>query len=161
MESLDAAFARCWGSAAMETRLIWTWVFSCSCSFIYCVDCFILKSDWGQGISIFLATYWILSLCLLVLFFFCVILFLFLKKQTFQYSHMSVAVLVQEMFLDVLRFHSCGIVGIMMVLIGSPLLFGNGMWNMSCRFHISFWKEDLITRTPDQTLYMRTMCSPL
>lgn len=50
-ELRDAAFASCWGSAAMETKQIWTWV--CSCSIIYCVDCFIFKSGWGQGISIF------------------------------------------------------------------------------------------------------------
>lgn len=35
----DAAFASSWGSAAMETKQIWTCVFSCF--IIYCVDCFI------------------------------------------------------------------------------------------------------------------------
>lgn len=38
-------------SAAMETKLLGTWVWSCS--IIYCVDGFIFKSDYGQGISFF------------------------------------------------------------------------------------------------------------
>lgn len=41
-ELRDAAFASCQGSATMETKQIWTRV--CSCSIIYCVDCFIFKS---------------------------------------------------------------------------------------------------------------------
>lgn len=66
-ELRDAAFASCWGSAAMETKQIWTWV--CSCSIIYCVDCFIFKSGWGRGISIFfLATHHIFVYCSFVSF---------------------------------------------------------------------------------------------
>lgn len=43
--------------------------------------------------------------------------FLFLFLFIFQYSRMFLAVLVLEMFLDVLYFHSCGIVGIMMMMM--------------------------------------------
>lgn len=50
-ELRDTAFASGWGGAAMETKQIWTGV--CSCSIIYCVDCFIFKSGCGQGISCF------------------------------------------------------------------------------------------------------------
>lgn len=71
----------------------------------------IFKSGWGQGISIFFINSLNFSFCLL--FFQCP----FFKFFYFQYSHMSLAVLVLEMFLIVLYFHSCGIVDIMMVMI--------------------------------------------
>lgn len=137
-ELRDAAFASCWGSAAMETKQIWTWV--CSCSIIYCVDCFIFKSGWGQGISIFFSN----SLNFLFTVLFSVFFFFFFFN--FQYSHMSLAVLVLEMFLDVLYFHSCGIVGIMMVMVklAHPLLFMNCMLNVSFGFRTAFWREDSI-----------------
>lgn len=52
---------------------------------------------------------------------------------SFQYSHMSFAVPVLEMFLDVLYFHSCGIVGIMMVMIKLAHLFAVYVClNVSC-----------------------------
>lgn len=53
---------------------------------------------------------------------------------------MSLAVLVLEMFLDVLYFHSCGIVGIMMVMVklAHPLLFMNCMLNVSFGFRTAF-----------------------
>lgn len=57
---------------------------------------------------------------------------------SFQYSHLSLAVLELKMFvLDILLyFHSCGIVGIMMVVIKSAhiLLFMNCMLNVSFGF---------------------------
>lgn len=54
---------------------------------------------------------------------------------------MSLAVLVLEMLLDVLLyFHSCGIVGIMMVAIklAHLLLFMNCMLNVSFGFRVAF-----------------------
>lgn len=57
----------------------------------------------------------------------------------FQYSHVSLAVLVLEMLFDVLYFHSCGIVGIMMVMVklATFLLFMNCMLNVSFGFHVA------------------------
>lgn len=63
----------------------------------------------GREYLFFLAKHWIL------------IFFVYWSFQCpffiFSTSHMSLTVLVLEMFLDVLYFHSCGIVGIMMVMI--------------------------------------------
>lgn len=109
-ELSDAAVGGGRGVAAMETKQIWTWV--CSCSIIYCVDCFIFTSGPGQGIIFFSNSTSFEGF----FFVYCSVqcLFFFLS---FQYSHMSFAVPVLEMCLDVLYFHSCGIVGIMMVMI--------------------------------------------
>lgn len=135
----DAAFASCWESAAMETKQIWTWV--CSCSIIYCVDCFIFKSGWGQGISIFFSNslnFWV--------FVYCSFQCLFLS---FQYSHMSLAVLVLEMFLDVLYFHSCGIVGIMMVMIK--------LAHLCCLWIVCWmWALGFIWHSEEKTQYMNS-----
>lgn len=151
-ECRDAAFASCWVSAAMETKQIWTWV--CSCSIIYCVDCFIFKSGWGQGISIFFSN----SLNFEILF--TVLFSVFLKKKKkCQYSHMSLAVLVLEMFLDVLYFHSCGIVGIMMVIIKSAhlccLWIVCWMWALGFVWHSK--EKTPNTWTPVEVLYYARM----
>lgn len=83
----------------------------------------------GREYLFFLVTRWILS-CFVYCSFQCLFYFNFLS---FQYSHMSFAVPVLEMFLDVLYFHSCGIVGIMMVMIKLAHLFAVYVClNVSC-----------------------------
>lgn len=146
-ELRDAAFASCWRSAALETKQIWTWV--CSCSIIYCVDCFIFKSGWGQGIYIFLATHSILSYCLL----FFSVFFLFFKFSVQSYVPRCPGTGNVLIFFDVLLyFHSCGIVGIMTVMIKLAHLFLLFLWIVCWMWALGFVfrREDSIT--PDEVL---------
>lgn len=145
-ECRDAAFASCWGSAAMETKQIWTWV--CSCSIIYCVVLFLSLVE-GREYLFFLATHWILRFCLL---FFSVSFFK--KKKNFSTVIMSLAVLVLEMFLDVLYFHSCGIVGIMMVKIK--------LAHLCCLWIVCWmWALGFVWQSEEKTQYMNSSWGPV
>lgn len=65
---------------------------------------------------------------------------------------MSLAVLVLEMFLDVLYFHSCGIVGIMMVMVMVKLahLFAVYELYVECELWVFIWHSE------EKTEYMNS-----
>ena len=58
---------------------------------------------------------------------------------------MSLAVLVLEMFLDVLYFHSCGIVGIMMVMVKLAHLFAVYELYVECELWVFIWHSEETT----------------
>lgn len=108
-ELRNAAFASCWRSAAMETKQIWTWVFSCS--FIYCFFYYYYYSKvWLRAGNIYFFSN---LLNFEFLLFFSVYFFsIFFSTVT-----CSLLFWYLKCFLDVLCFHSRGIVGIMTVWI--------------------------------------------
>lgn len=105
----------------------------------------IFKSGWGQGISIFFSN------SLNFQFLFTVLSVSFLN---FQYIHVSLAVLVLEMFLVVLYFHSCGIVGIMMVMIK--------LAHLCCLWIVCWmWALGFVWHSEEKTQYMNSRRGPV
>lgn len=141
-ELRDAAFASFWGRAAIETKQIWTWV--CSCSIIYCVDCFILSLVEGREYLLFF--FFFLEFCILFLLSF---LFRFLIFSTVVCPSLS---WYWKCFWNVLYFHSCGIVGIMMVVI-KPAHLCFAVYGSVCRMW-AFARHSEKRRTPCEVTRM-------
>lgn len=99
---------------------------------------FIFQSGWGQGISIFFSDSLNFVYCSFQCLFFI-----------FSTVIMPLAVLVLEMFLDVLYFHSCGIVGIMMVVIK--------LAHLCCLWIVCWmWALGFIQHSEEKTGYMNS-----